>query len=322
MKRLYRRNAFDAKQTKKSKTYLRDICLLLKNCRFHLVAPYINAFVVLFGFLSASDLTNFFSIDTALVFLSSAIHTGAIYSLNNVYDVEADKTQLLTADDFGRWNLSVKNQVARGNISKEKASVFSVILFCSSALYFYVAGGLLPAFLAAAIFSWGWAYSAPPLKLKNRFLLDLALHGLFWGSFLFLMGFSMKDTGSLHAVLPLLILIFFASVLWEFHNHFEDYYADKEAGKLTSVVRLGLRRSFYIYALLLGVAIAYSISLIPMIWSTVAFLGAMIVYLASILKIAKDNSFRTLFLPRKHFYLANSLFLLWITMSVYFQWIF
>ena len=322
MKLLYRGNTFDDKQKKKSNTYLRDICLLLKNCRFHLVAPYINAFVVLFGFLSASDLIDFFSIDTALVFLSSAIHTGAIYSLNNVYDVDADKTQLLTADDYGRWNLSVKNQVARGSISKEKASIFSVTLFCLSALYFYLAGGLLPAFFATIVFSWGWAYSAPPLKLKNRFLLDLALHGLFWGSFLFLMGFLMKNTGSLHAVLPLLILIFFASVLWEFHNHFEDYYADKEAGKLTSVVRLGLRRSFYVYVLLLGIAIAYSIFLIPMMWSTSAFLAAMIVYLTSILKVAKENSFGSLFLPRKHFYLANSLLFLWITMSVYFQQIF
>ncbi|MFB0503530.1 MAG: prenyltransferase [Candidatus Bathyarchaeia archaeon] len=317
MKLLYRGNTFDDKQKKKSNTYLRDICLLLKNCRFHLVAPYINAFVVLFGFLSASDLIDFFSIDTALVFLSSAIHTGAIYSLNNVYDVDADRTQLLTADDYGRWNLSVKNQVARGNISKEKASIFSVTLFCLSALYFYLAGGLLPAFFATIVFSWGWAYSAPPLKLKNRFLLDLALHGLFWGSFLFLMGFLMKNTGSLHAVSPLLILIFFASVLWEFHNHFEDYYADKEAGKLTSVVRLGLRRSFYVYVLLLGIAIAYSIFLIPMMWSTFAFLAAMIVYLTSILKVAKDNSLGTLFLPRKHFYLANLFLLSWIAMSVY-----
>ena len=322
MKLLDGGKSFDARQTKKGKTYLRDICLLLKNCRFHLVAPYINAFVVVFGFLSASNLKTPHLIDTALVFLFSAIHTGAIYSLNNVYDVDADKTQLLTADDFGRWNLSVKNQVACGNVSKEKASIFSVTLFCSSALYFYLAGGLLPALFATIIFSWGWAYSAPPVRLKNRFLLDLALHGLFWGGFLFLMGFSMKNTGSLHAVLPLLILIFLASVLWEFHNHFEDYYADKEAGKMTSVVRLGLRRSFYVYVLLLGIAIACSIFLIPMMWSTVAFLAAMIVYLTSILKVAKDNSFGTLFLPRKHFYLANSLLLLWITMSVYFQWIF
>jgi len=313
------RKSFDARQTKKGKTYLRDICLLLKNCRFNLVAPYINAFVVVFGFLSASDLNNFHLVDTALVFLFSAIHTGAIYSLNNVYDVDADKTQLLTADDFGRWNLSVKNQVARGNVSKDKASVFSVALFCMSALYFYLAGGLLPAFFATIVFSWGWAYSAPPVRLKNRFLLDLALHGLFWGSFLFLMGFSMKNTGSLHAVLPLLILIFFASVLWEFHNHFEDYYADKEGGKMTSVVRLGLRRSFYVYVLLLAIAIAYSIFLTPMMWSMLAFLAAMIVYLTSILKVAKDNSFGTLFLPRKHFYLANSLLFLWITMSVYFH---
>jgi len=291
----------------------------MKNCRFHLIAPYINAFVVLFGFLSASDLIDFFSIDTALVFLFSVIHTGAIYSLNNIYDVESDKKQLLTTKDFARWNLSAKNQVALGNVSKGKAAFFSGVLFCLSALYFYLEGGLLPAFFAIVIFTVGWAYSAPPLKLKNRFLLDLILHGLFWGSFLFLMGFSMKSIGSLNVVMPSLILIFFTSILWEFHNYFEDYYADKEAGNLTFVVRLGLKKAFYAYLLLLGIAIAYSIFLIPVMWSTVAFLGAMILYLTSGLRVAKENTFRTLFLPRKHFYLANLFLFFWIAMSVYFR---
>jgi len=264
-------------------------------------------------------LIDFFSIDTALVFLFSAIHTGAIYSLNNIYDVESDKKQLLTPKDFARWNLSAKNQVALGTISKGKASFFSFGLFCLSTLYFYLEGGLLSAFFAIVIFIWVWAYSAPPLKLKNRFLLDLILHGLFWGSFLFLMGFSMKSIGSLTVVMPRLILIFFTSILWEFHNYFEDYHADKETGNLTFVVRLGLERSFYVYVLLLGIAIAYSIFLMPVMWSTVAFLGAMILYLTSGLKVAKENSFRTLFLPRKHFYLANLFLFFWIVMSVYFR---
>jgi len=223
---------------------------------------------------------------------------------------------LLTAKDFGRWNLTTKNQVALGNISKGKAYSFSAFLFCLSALYFYVKGGVLPAFLATIIFIGGWAYSAPPLKIKNRFLLDLTLHGLFWGSFLFLMGFSMKSIGNLNVVMSHLILIFFASVLWELHNYFEDYYADKEAGNMTFVVRLGLRRSFYVYVLLLGIAIAYSIFLTPVMLSTVAFLGAMILYLMSGLKVAKENTFRTVFLPRKHFYLANLFLFLWIAMSV------
>jgi len=50
--------------------------------------------------------------------------------------------------------------------------------------------------------------------------------------------------------------------------------------------------------------------------STVAFLGAMILYLMSGLRVAKENAFRTLFLPRKHFYLANLFLFLWIAMSV------
>jgi len=303
----------------KSNTFLQNFWFLLKNCRLHLIAPYINAFVVSFGFLSASGLTDFFLIDTILVFLFSSILTGAIYSLNNTYDVESDEKQLQTAKDFGRWDLSTKNQVALGNISKGKACSFSAFLFCLSALYFYVKGGVLPAFFVTIIFIWGWAYSAPPLKLKNRFLLDIVLHGLFWGSFLFLMGFSMRSIGNLNVAVPRLILIFFASVLWELHNHFEDYYADKDAEKMTFVVRLGLKKSFYVYVILLGIVIAYSIFLTPVMLSTAAFLGAMLIYLASGLKVAKENTFKIIFLPRKHFYLANLFLFLWIIMSVYFQ---
>jgi len=133
------------------------------------------------------------------------------------------------------------------------------------------------------------------------------------------MGFSMKSIGSLNVVMSRLILIFFTSILWEFHNYFEDYYADKEAGNLTFVVRLGLERSFCVYVFLLGIAIAYSIFLMSVMWSTVAFLGGMILYLTSGLKVAKENSFRTLFLPRKHFYLANLFLFFWIVMSVYFR---
>jgi 4-hydroxybenzoate polyprenyltransferase len=304
----------------KNRSSFRSFYFLLKNCRFHLVAPYINGFVVLFGFLSASDPTAFFSISSALVFIFSVIHTGAIYSLNNVYDVESDKKQLMVDEGFARWNLSDKNQIALGNLTKEKASFFSISLFCLSTLYFYFAGGLLPAFLALIIFLIvGWAYSAPPLRLKNRFLFDLIMHGFFWGSLLFLLGSSMRSIGSLSSITPTLVLIFLASVLWELHNYFEDYCADKETGNLTFVVRLGLKKAFYVYVLLIGIAITYSIFLIPERWGTTAFLSAMILYLTSGLKIAKKNSLETLFLPRKHFYIANLLLLLWIAMSLYFQ---
>jgi 4-hydroxybenzoate polyprenyltransferase len=314
-----KRKPLGGKQVKKNNTYLRDFYILLKNCRFHFIAPYINGFVVLFGFLSASPFIDFFSFKVVMVFVFSVIHTGAIYSLNNVYDVESDEKQLSTAKDFGRWNLSVKSQVALGNITQRKAFFFSLILFFLSSFYFYLEGGLLPAFFAVAIYIWGWAYSAPPIKLKNRFLWDLMLHGLFWGSFLFLMGFSMRSLDQLNSAIPCLILLFLVSVLWEFHNYFEDYYADKAAGNLTFVVRLGLKRSFYVYVLILGIATGYSIFLIPVVWSTVTFLGAMIMYLMSGLRIAKKSAFKTLFLPRKHFYLANLFIFLWMVMSLHFR---
>ena len=123
MKALYSGEPPDANYLE-NRSYFRSLYFLLKNCRFHLVAPYINGFVVLFGFLSASEIIDFFSIDTVLVFIFSVIHTGAIYSLNNVYDVESDKKQLKADEGFARWNLSSKNQVALGNLSREMASLF------------------------------------------------------------------------------------------------------------------------------------------------------------------------------------------------------
>jgi 4-hydroxybenzoate polyprenyltransferase len=312
-----KREAVGNLQLNKSNTYINDFCILLKNCRFHLIAPYINAFVVLFGFLSASQLIDFFSINAVLVFLFSVIHTGAIYSLNNVYDVESDGKQLDTAKDFGRWNLSVKSQIAYGKINERKAFYFSFILFFLSSIYFYLEGGVLPTFFAVTIYIWGFAYSAPPIKLKNRFLWDLILHGVFWGSFLFLLGFSIRNNDLLNAAVPCLTLLFLTSVLWQFHNHFEDYYADKEAGSLTFVVRFGLKKSFYVYVLILGIAIGYSIFVIPIVWGTVAFLGAMTLYLVSGFRTAKESAFKTIHLPRRHFYLANSLIFIWMVMSLY-----
>ncbi len=298
---------------------LQGVFCLLKNCRFHLIAPYINGFVVLFGFLSASEAREFLSLMPALVFLFSVLHTGAIYSVNNIYDLEADVKQLAARKDFARWDLSTKSQVALGTVSKRRAALFALALFSVSTAYFYVAGGPWAAFFAVIIFVVGWAYSAPPLKLKTRFLVDLVIHGLFWGSVLYLLGASTQRPDFLTTVMPHGVLIFFASVLWELHNHFEDYPADRAAGSRTFVVRLGLRRSFYVYLLLIGGAIAASLVLSLHRWSTLAFLSAMILYLVSGLKTAKATALTTMFLPRRHFYGANLLLLLWIATSLAFH---
>ncbi len=310
---------FGGSQAAGARAPFRGVTCLLKNCRFHLVAPYINGFVVLFGFLSASEVRAFLSFTPALVFLFSVLHTGAIYSMNNIYDVKSDAKQLAARKDFARWNLSTKSQVALGTVSKGRAALFSLGLFSVSTLYFYVAGGTWAAFFAVSIFVVGWAYSAPPLKLKTRFIVDLVIHGLFWGSFLFLLGASTQRLDFLTAVMPHVVLVFFASVLWELHNHFEDYPADRAAGTRTFVVRLGLRRSFYVYLLLIGGAIACSLVLVPHRWSTLAFLGAMILYLVSGLKTAKATALTAMFLPRTHFYGANLLLLLWIATSLAFH---
>lgn len=92
----------------------------------------------------------------------------------------------------------------------------------------------------------GWAYSAPPLKLMSRG----------WGEIIIFFAFGPLVTFGTHYVitgslsLTALILgipqgFFITCVIWI--NEFPDYEADKNAGKINLVVRLGPSSSRYAY---------------------------------------------------------------------------
>jgi 1,4-dihydroxy-2-naphthoate octaprenyltransferase len=94
----------------------------------------------------------------------------------------------------------------------------------------------------------GWAYSAPPLKLQSRGLGEL---GITAGWLLVVVGSDfvqrrLFDFAPVAAGLGFALLV--ANVL--FINQFPDVRADAQAGKRTVVVRLGVARARWGYALI------------------------------------------------------------------------
>lgn len=88
----------------------------------------------------------------------------------------------------------------------------------------------------------GWSYHGPPLKLAYRGLgeLDVVLiYGPAIATATYLLMSGRFDTDAVWASLPL--GVFIAAFLWV--NEFPDYAADRGAGKLNLVARLGKRRA-------------------------------------------------------------------------------
>jgi len=98
----------------------------------------------------------------------------------------------------------------------------------------------------------GWAYSAPPLRLAARGLGEVCIAA---GWMLLVAGSDYVQRGS-YAQAPVLAGLAYGLMVANllYINQFPDFAADRAAGKLTVVARLGRRRAVGGYALLAGLA--------------------------------------------------------------------
>ncbi|MBW1771037.1 MAG: prenyltransferase [Deltaproteobacteria bacterium] len=96
----------------------------------------------------------------------------------------------------------------------------------------------------------GYLYSASPASLMSRGLGEIVIFLAFgplitWGTYYVMSGLLTWEAFTLGIPLGFLI----TAVIWI--NQFPDYEADRDAGKINCVVRLGRDRSRYIYSLLM-----------------------------------------------------------------------
>ncbi|MBM4294214.1 MAG: prenyltransferase [Deltaproteobacteria bacterium] len=177
-----------------------------------------------------------------------ALHLGANL-LNDYYDSFGSDPLNIYATPFSGGSRVIQNQEMSALAVRNLAyALLGLGAACGLALIYL--GRPAVAFLGLVGLAAGYLYSASPVQLMSAGWGEFAIFGAFgpplhWGAFY-------VQTGSLHPVglavgLPLGFLI--TAILWI--NEFPDVEADAAAAKRQLVVRLGLKKARYVYAVLM-----------------------------------------------------------------------
>ncbi len=175
--------------------------------------------------------------------ISFSLVTGAIFVLNQYFDRKSDKT-----------NPQKRHlPVAAGELSPKQSSVFFVSLFATGLLVTAVVDHTL-LLLFVTYIGVGIVYSAPPISLKKRPVIDLLAVGIGAGILPFLIGLQASHQLTIDSSLPWIwrryqdiLLCIIPLFLFQIASHIfqaiGDCEADRGEGINTFVVRYGKERS-------------------------------------------------------------------------------
>ncbi len=207
---------------------------LFQNCRLSDIAGWTS--LVIIGWATTFNPGRFQSLlDVAFnallhVFplaIFAGLLTGSFFSINNAFDVKEDISSGKTS-----------NLVARGLITKREAIFFSVVIAMAAVAYFSYVGGILGFLFSTACAALGFLYSVPPVRFKQRPVIDVVSHGLFLGALLILIGTTAYG-GALNETAYFFAVGFFAvSCLFQMQNLLGDYFVDRDLGIKTTAVSL------------------------------------------------------------------------------------
>jgi len=158
------------------------------------------------------------------------------FGVNNYYDVESDRKN--------QKKIKI-NAIASGKISKKTVKntnvIFAVVPLIICLLYSLMYNHIEVILFYTLLLFWMWAYSAPPLRLKQRSPMDLVWH-FFTFLFLVLWGSLISGSISLQSWLVAISIGIFSCIA-QIENHIHDYKSDKETGTTTFAVRVGIDRA-------------------------------------------------------------------------------
>lgn len=181
---------------------------------------------------------------SGLILLLVTFLVGAVYLLNQIYDVKSD-----------RINKKLFF-LAEGNISKGNAVLQTVFLNLVSIIPAYLIS-LQLGFLFTLGFLFGLFYSVPPFSFKNKPLGGFLCNSLAHGNLTFLAGWSMNETLSGKSILFSLPYMFAVGAVY-LNTTIPDTEGDRRAGKTTLAVAWGREKVVILSCILVLVATSIS----------------------------------------------------------------
>lgn len=200
--------------------------------------------ILLLGHRRSSQLSGDSNLPGLAILLVTFL-VGAVYILNQIFDIESDR---LNQKLFF---------LAKGYISTRSALFEMILLNLLS---------LVPAFLISITLGllftlgmvFGFYYSAPPFSLKNKPLGGFLLNAFAHGNLAFLIGWSMNHSLTVESLLFSLPYMFAVGAIY-LNTAVPDREGDRETGKITLAVKWGKERVTLLSIFLVAVAIALSI---------------------------------------------------------------
>ncbi len=197
---------------------------------------------------------------TLTMFFALVAHAGANV-VNDYYDSLSGCDAVNTGRVFpftGGSRFIQNGVLSQHTVGRYGYSLLAAVIPAGLWLTFVSAPGLIGIGLAGLLV--GWAYSAPPFKLQSR---GLGEFGITAGWLLVVVGTDFVqrhgfDFAPVAAGLGFALLV--ANVLYI--NQFPDVAADAQAEKRTAVVRLGVYRARWGYALIVALAYGWLLAML------------------------------------------------------------
>jgi 4-hydroxybenzoate polyprenyltransferase len=162
-----------------------------------------------------------------------SLYLGFAFSINNCYDMEADRNNRGKHGD---------NPIVNGDLTMREGVAASLLISVLGLAMAYLIYDNVTFLFYLTLIAISHAYSSPPLRLKSRPILDIVSHGLFFGVLLFIYGARTNGAPQSQGYL-FLALLFTSSMILEMRNHIEDIDYDLDAGVNTTATWLGESRS-------------------------------------------------------------------------------
>jgi 4-hydroxybenzoate polyprenyltransferase len=181
------------------------------------------------------------------VFLLVSLSIGAVYILNQIYDIESD-----------RINKKLFF-LAEGLVSSKSAWIETTLLFSISIISaFFISTQLGILFLIGFIF--GILYSFPPSCFKNRPFWGFLSNSIGHGSLAFLLGWAVNDSVNAKAFIFTLPYLLAVGAVY-LNTTLPDMEGDRKMGKMTLGVKYGIFTVSLISAILVSISVILALSL-------------------------------------------------------------